>query len=78
MKWVGFEPLRVPVDLTEADYDLLDLLSDGRCTVGYLADQTSYSRQHVHNRLTVLRAAEYVRKVHDGTGLYELSEDPRE
>lgn len=67
----------VPVDLTEADRAILDLLAEGRCTVGYLTDETAYSRQHIHNRLNVLKAAEYVRKIHDSTGLYELHEDPR-
>jgi len=65
------------IELTDADHAILDLLAVGRCTVGYLADETNYSRQHVHNRLTVLQAAEYVEKVHDTTGLYELEEDPR-
>ena len=67
----------MPVDLTDADKEILDRLADGRCTVGYLAEETSYSRQHVHNRLNVLLAADYIRKVHDPTGLYELREDPR-
>jgi DNA-binding MarR family transcriptional regulator len=49
----------------------------GRCTVGYLADETGYSRQHVHNRLNILLAAEYIRKIHDSTAVYELREDPR-
>ena len=65
------------VDLTEADHDIIELLSDGRCTVGYLADELNYSRQHIHNRLNVLLAAEYVQKRHDPTGLYELVRDPR-
>lgn len=67
----------MPVDLTEADDAILDLLAEGRCTVGYLTDETDYSRQHIHNRLNVLKAAEYVRKIHDPTGLYELNVDPR-
>jgi DNA-binding IclR family transcriptional regulator len=67
----------VPVDLTDADDAILDILGDGRCTVGYLADETEYSRQHVHNRLNVLLAAEYVKKVHAPTGLYALRTDPR-
>ncbi|WP_225334850.1 helix-turn-helix domain-containing protein [Halomicrobium urmianum] len=67
----------MPVKLTDADEAILDMLSRGRCTVGYLADETDYSRQHVHNRLNVLLAAEYVRKVHDATGLYELRSDPQ-
>jgi DNA-binding IclR family transcriptional regulator len=67
----------MPVELTNADYAILDLLVQGRCTVGYLTDETEYSRQHIHNRLNVLLAADYVKKVHDPTGLYELVEDPR-
>jgi len=67
----------VPVDLTDADEAILDRLDEGRCTVGYLADETTYSRQHIHNRLNVLLAADYVQKVHDPTGLYELRDDPR-
>ncbi|WP_336326912.1 helix-turn-helix domain-containing protein [Halovenus sp. HT40] len=66
------------VDLTEADYAILEMLAGGRCTVGYLAEELDYSRQHVHNRLNVLVAAEYVEKRHDPTGLYELVQDPRE
>ena len=65
------------VDLTDADHAILDWLSEGRCTAGYLADEIDYSRQHVHNRLNVLVAAEYVDKVHEPTGLYELRTDPR-
>lgn len=67
----------MPVDLTDADEAILDRLDEGRCTVGYLADETTYSRQHIHNRLNVLLAADYVQKVHDPTGLYELRDDPR-
>jgi len=67
----------VPVDLTAADEAILDRLAEGRCTVGYLADEISYSRQHIHNRLNVLLAADIVKKVHDPTGLYELRNDPR-
>lgn len=70
-------PVSVPVELTDADHAILDLLADGRCTAGYIVDETGYSRQHLHNRLNVLLAADYVRKVHAPTGLYELVNDPR-
>lgn len=66
------------VKLTDADHAILDLLAEGRCTQGYLADETGLSRQHVYNRLNVLTAAGYVEKVHDSTALYELVNDPRE
>jgi DNA-binding IclR family transcriptional regulator len=67
----------VSIDLNSADETILDVLSEGRCTVGYLADETNYSRQHIHNRLNVLVAAECVEKTHEPTGLYELRSDPR-
>ena len=66
------------VDLTETDREVLDLLQEGRCTPGYLVDETGISRQQVHSRLNVLLAADYIRKVHEPTGLYELVEDPRD
>lgn len=66
------------LELTEADHAIVKMLADGRCTVGYLAEELTYSRQHIHNRLNVLLAAEYVEKRHEGTGLYELVRDPRE
>ncbi|MEF8825336.1 MAG: winged helix-turn-helix domain-containing protein [Halapricum sp.] len=70
--------LDVPVDLTETDREILDLLREGRCTQGYLVDQTGRSRQQIHNRLNILRAAGYIERVHESTALYELVEDPRE
>lgn len=63
------------VELTDADRAILDMLGQGRCTVGYISDEIDYSRQHIHNRLNVLLAAGYVEKVHDPTGLYELQNE---
>lgn len=71
-----FEP-DVAVDITETDREILRLLQQGRCTQGYLVDETSRSRQQVHNRLNILRAAGYVDRIHGSTALYELVEDPR-
>lgn len=69
---------KMTVNLTETDEEILELLGNGRCTPGYLVDETGISRQQIHNRLNVLLAADYIRKVHEPTGLYELVEDPRE
>lgn len=66
------------IDLTDADHAILDHLAEGRCTQGYIVEETGLSRQQVYNRLNVLTAAEYVRRVHKPTALYELIEDPRE
>ncbi len=60
------------MDLVAADDAILSHLLDGRCTVGYLPDETAYPRQHIHNRLNVLVTAGYVEKRHEATGLYEL------
>ena len=66
------------VELTDADHAILDHLVEGRCTQGYIADETGLSRQQVYNRLNVLTAAGYVEKIHKSTALYELVNDPRE
>jgi len=66
------------VELTQTDEEILNLLQEGRCTPGYIVDESGISRQQVHSRLNVLLAADYIKKVHDSTGLYELVKDPRE
>jgi uncharacterized membrane protein len=68
----------VSVDLTETDNEILDLLLEGRCTQGYIVDRTDRSRQQIHNRLNILRAAGYIERIHDSTALYELVDDPRD
>jgi DNA-binding Lrp family transcriptional regulator len=66
------------VELTEADHAILDCLIKGRCTQGYIVDETNLSRQQIHNRLNVLTAAGYIKRIHDSTALYEIINDPRE
>jgi len=66
-----------PDDLRPADEAILDELKGGRVTKGALVDWTGYSRNTVYNRLEVLEAAGYVECVHDGTRLFELTDDPR-
>lgn len=66
------------IELTDADHATLDRLAEGRCTQGYIVDETGLSRQQVYNRLNVLAAAGYVKKAHDSTALYELINDPRD
>jgi len=64
-------------DLLGSDRQILDALSNGRCTPSFLVDITGLSKQTIHNRLNVLVAAGHVEKIHT-SGLYELVEDPRE
>jgi len=68
----------VSVDLTETDHEILNLLREGRCTQGYIVDKAERSRQQIHNRLNILRAAGYIERIHESTALYELVNDPRE
>jgi len=59
-------------ELNKADLRLLDLLSDGRITPSYAVERTGYTRQYVHQRLQLLKAAGMVENL--GHGLYELSQ----
>lgn len=60
--------------LNPTDKVIVEMLSQGRCTPSYIAEEHEYSRQNVTNRLNRLVEHGYVRKVH--TGLYELVSDP--
>lgn len=64
------------VKINPTDHVILDALSEGRCTPSYIADAHDYSRQNVTNRLNRFVELGYVTRLH--TGLYELSDDPRE
>lgn len=65
-------------DLTQTDEAILDELTKGRATKGALVDWTGYSRNSIYNRLEVLEAGEHIKCVHEGTRLFELTDDPRE
>lgn len=65
-----------PEELDELHQKIIGELRQGRCTPSYLSEKTDESRQLVSQRLRDLVMAGYVEKIH--TGLYELSEDPRD
>ena len=65
-------------DLTDADHKILDTLAEGARTKGYITDTTGLHRNTVANRLNVLRAGDAIRRIHEATALYELTEDPRD
>jgi DNA-binding IclR family transcriptional regulator len=67
-----------PEDLRRADEQILDVLSDGRGTKGFLVDESDFSRNTIYNRLQVLEAAGHIRTVHEPTRLFELENDPRD
>lgn len=64
------------IDLNQTDRRILDMLSEGRCTPNYIADELDLSRQHITNRLRRLEEHGLIKKVH--RGLYELVDDPRQ
>lgn len=66
----------VSIDLTTADKEILDVLADGRGTVGYVARQTGYTPEHTGTRMKMLAAAGYLNVVDEPTALYELANDP--
>jgi len=57
---------------------VLELFREGRCTTGYLVDETGFSRPTVTKRLDRLRAGDHVEYVHEPTALQELVDDPAE
>ena len=69
---------QMPIDVTPATEQVLDVLVEGRATPGMIADETGLSRNTVHNQLRSLRAGDYIQYAHKGTAVYELVEDPRE
>jgi len=66
------------VKVTKSTKSVLDVLHNGRATPGHIVQETDLSRQTVHSQLNQLLAGEHVRYVHEGTGLYELVDDPRD
>lgn len=68
----------VPLELTDVDREIIAELAEGRCTQGYLVDETGRSRNQIHTRLGLLAAAGYIRNIHESTALWALEEDPRD
>jgi DNA-binding transcriptional ArsR family regulator len=60
--------------LNPTDRAVLTMLREGRCTAGYIAAETGYTRGNVRNRLVRLMEHGHVERVHEG--LYELVSDP--
>jgi Mn-dependent DtxR family transcriptional regulator len=61
------------VDLRTIDENILDLLTDGRCTRRYLADELGVTGEYVYQRIDLLHKLGFVRIIHDG--FYELPEE---
>jgi hypothetical protein len=66
-----------PEQLSEVQAEVLDELTNGRATKGYIVDETGRHRNSVGNALNALESEGLIRTVHEGTSLYELVADPR-
>jgi hypothetical protein len=78
------EPMLSSEDLREIDIRILNKLRAGRVTPTYVRkeikskseDDSSYSRGYIQQRLSRLVEHGHARNL-NGTGLYELIDDPR-
>lgn len=64
-----------PDDLNSTDGRILDVLSDGRVTPQYVAEELDVSRTYASERLK--RLVEHGHVARPAGGLYELVDDPR-
>lgn len=58
---------------TDTELGILEMLSEGRCTPSYLAEELNKSPEYIRNRLRELDRLGAVETVH--RGLYTLSTD---
>lgn len=68
------------IQLTHSMREMLDWFGEQDCscaTVGYLADETGFSRETVRSNLKQLAAGGYAEHLHTETALYRLLDDPR-
>lgn len=65
------------MELTALDEAILDELTQGARTQGFLVDELGKPRYKVHERLKLLVAAGHIDNIHENTALYELRDDPR-
>lgn len=63
-------------DFSETELRMLDMLEEGRCTPGYIAEELDKSGPYVRERLKELTRLGLVTKVH--RGLYELADEAQE
>lgn len=64
-----------PTDLNETDEAILDLLTEGRVTPQYVANELDLSRPYASTKLKRFVEHGHVEKL--ASGLYQLSHDPR-
>ena len=65
-----------PIQLNQADKDILHILEEGRNAPSNIADRLDITRQYVYQRLKRLEEHGHVKNI--GSGVYELVDDPRD
>lgn len=65
-------------DLRKVDWEIIEVLKDGRNNAPNIADQTGYSKQYIRERLKRLTEADIL--INIGSGIHELVPEnvPRE
>jgi hypothetical protein len=73
--------MSVTLQMTPSMRALLDWFNGQPCacaTIGYVTDNTTYSRETIRQNLKQLAADGSAELVHEPTALYRLQNDPRE
>jgi Mn-dependent DtxR family transcriptional regulator len=60
-------------EFTDTELGIMDMLGQGRCTPGYIAEELDVTPEYVRGRLGELKRLGLVEKVH--RGLYELADE---
>ena len=64
-----------PIQLSDTDKDILEILEEGRNAPLNIANRLDFTRQYVQRRLRRLEEHGHVQNI--GSGVYEITNDPR-
>ena len=59
------------IDMTDADWSIIDVLQEGRNNSPNISERTGYTRQYITERLVRMREHGVVSNI--GSGIYELN-----
>jgi DNA-binding Lrp family transcriptional regulator len=65
-----------PIQLSDTDKAILDILEEGRNAPSNIADRLDFTRQYIQRRLRRLEEHGHIQNI--GSGVYELVDDPRD
>jgi DNA-binding Lrp family transcriptional regulator len=64
-----------PIQLSDTDQEILEILEEGRNAPLNIANRLDFTRQYVQRRLKRLEEHGHVQNI--GSGVYEITDDPR-